>query len=432
MISSEVVNFFEKESSLKLFLSKIVNLYFWDQHFFNNNFKLDAVHFTFECWKTLPIFHKSDFLKIGFRKRALDVWSGNNKSAYDFFLKSTSGTTNQTSPILILREVYIGRSKASYKKILFMQGLYSACLGGVLWNIARKKIGIDIADVLVLTPKKLSSAHERILKDFSPDKIITQPWAFSTILFLDFGGALKNVKQVSLNGDFLSGIRYEFIKKLLPQSNISISYGMAEVGGILGRSCKFLREKYGLNAYHPRMRSRFFEIVGQDTNGFGELVVTITKPIELALLRYKTGDIAKVFMDDCACGRKWVLILAGRKDFDYIKCGGALIVKNEIERVMETLAEYLDGWRGEVKEVLHQGKLMSELTVYVNLKTSVPKNTAKIVEAIKNTISKNLFLTPNETLDDLVRRGKFLPLNVVVSDVFSESDKKTPIKRILY
>ena len=97
-------------------------------------------------------------------------------------------------------------------------------------------------------------------------------------------------------------------------------YGNTEQAGRLGQ-CEIGR------GYHDFVEHSVIEILNPDHNGFGEIVATSLITYAMPLLRYRTGDMARLAGERCACGRGLRLIagLEGRKqDVAFMKDGTPL------------------------------------------------------------------------------------------------------------
>lgn len=95
--------------------------------------------------------------------------------------------------------------------------------------------------------------------------------------------------------------------------------------------------------YHVRHSDHFFEILDPDENGYGELAVTTFHHEAMPLLRYKTGDIAKIDSSICKCGSPFPRLigpkgrLSNSRDF-----GGGRVFIRDIEEVLFTDPAVID------------------------------------------------------------------------------------------
>ena len=171
------------------------------------------------------------------------------------------------------------------------------------------------------------------------------------------------------------------------------------------------------------------EVVDADEEGYGEIVGTLMAPVELALLRYRTGDIGKALREKCECGADFTIFLVGRKDFDYVKCAGVMVVRQELERVLGEFENVVGEWRAEAREFVRGRRLLGELTLKIKIK-DVSLGKTEAVSSLAEAISRELFLTPTETLAELVAKGKFLPLRLESVEEFGKENKQILLRKI--
>jgi phenylacetate-CoA ligase len=94
----------------------------------------------------------------------------------------------------------------------------------------------------------------------------------------------------------------------------------------------------------------------------GELVFTTLSKEALPLLRYRTGDLASVTREPCACGRTFARMsrVVGRTD-DMLIIRGVNVFPSEIERVLLAIPELAPHYQLVVERPGH----LDELTVEV-------------------------------------------------------------------
>ncbi|OGF64397.1 hypothetical protein A2Z53_00635 [Candidatus Giovannonibacteria bacterium RIFCSPHIGHO2_02_42_15] len=426
----------KKKEELKQFLTEIKELDFWKSYSEHKNFIIDPEKFSLEYWQSLPLSSKEDFIKMGLKERIRDAFKINTPDViFNLILRATSGTIGSTNPVLFLNPVInssnvFDKMKEDSVRVLTMQRSYMMGLRSALLNIIkcmRKKAAFE---TLIVNPGLggISSA----LKEYSADMIVGLPQSFAKLAaeFYDRREIIKNVKKIKMNGDFLNKDHASLITDFfsgVKDLDMGIDYAMTEFGKV-GTWCKYLAKRYHGNAYHP---GRFFlaEIVDADPDGYGEIIVTKIIPRQLSLLRYCTGDIGKGIFETCECGAGVTLFLIGRKNFDYIKCAGALVVRKEIERAISIAAEDIEEWRGEVREHVRGREIVGELVL--KLKFESGHGGYNEMVSIGDRISENLFLTPAETLKDLVDKKKFFPLKIELIKKFPDSPKKIMLRKII-
>jgi len=94
-----------------------------------------------------------------------------------------------------------------------------------------------------------------------------------------------------------------------------MTYGSTELGACLGAECP---AKAG---YHLHEYDYAVEVVDRDDEGFGEIVFTTLTRDVMPLIRYRTGDIARLIPGPCSCGLPFRRLSAirGRTD-EIIPC----------------------------------------------------------------------------------------------------------------
>lgn len=400
---------------------------FWQRHFKNHNFTFAQDRFTsWKYWQEkVPFFTKEDFIKVGFEARLADA-ADLCKEGY-CILRTTSGTTSMKEPVLLLHQVSLNKKNPEEygKRTLWLHESFGACLLGALTNAARNKESGHDFDILILSPSELQKGARERVSAFRPDTVYSTPAIFARVV-----AELRDIpfKRMRLGGDFITKNQLEIIKSYFPEAKISHGYALAEIGARIARSCRFLRERHGFAAYHPRKSADFLlELIDIDDNRFGEIVVSKIRPKEFAMLRYKTGDMAKVVEESCECGEKYAFILAGRKNFDYIKCAGALVTRAELERVMGGSRDFVEDWRAEAGEKVVSGGLSGFIKLKIKPKPGFIES--RDIQLLIHKISENLFLTPQETLTDLVQRGVFLPLEIELVSEFPSGKKELLIRK---
>ncbi|OHA00940.1 MAG: hypothetical protein A3C07_00855 [Candidatus Sungbacteria bacterium RIFCSPHIGHO2_02_FULL_47_11] len=418
----------------KNFLSEASSRSFWQVHFENHNFAYQPEKFSWEYWREIPVFTKEDFLKIGLEKRIADIGVGGaEKPARGFAFRITSGTTRQTEPVLTIRG-----AGPPYKipenewRTIWMYNPCTLALRGVLINNAcNERERTTRYQTLALDPYRLDESSRQALLEFHADNISAFPYAMSRFASFFAESDAKELPQLAkayIGGDFLSDKEGRLIRSIFKKIELEISYGLAEFGNI-GRPCRFLAGRYGRNAYHPR-QSYLVELMDLDKNGIGEIVATNPVSPDFALIRYRTGDIGRAIREKCECGMQWTLILEGRKGFDIVKCGGAMVVRQELERVIGWLKDDIADWRAEAREILQGNRIMGELAVFVKPTPSFARKNINHASYLAEAIGGKLYVTPTETLKNLADSHRFMPLCIELVKDFPVDQKLVRLKKI--
>lgn len=419
--------------NLKKFLVQTKKLSFWKTYFSKKKFFYDGAEVTWEYWEKIPFITKADFLDIGIEKRLKDARKIIKNEYIRFLFQTTSGTSKLTKPVLYIKTVdYLteGEEHDKGKRTIFFLHPYHIALRDTLAHIRRSKREKNSVQSLVVNPFKANKQMLVALEEFRADSILTFPAAMGYIVSVAPGIArsFSLLKKIWLVGDFLTPKQALVLSSQFKNVYVDVDYVTVDVDSI-GVCCKFLQKKYGMNAYHPNP-DRIIELINRDENGVGEVVVTKTRPLELAFIRFKIGDIARAEKQVCPCGNTWIFFMEGRKDMDYIRGLGVLVTRAEIERVLKPFQTIIEEWRGEVREVTYKKMLLGELTILIKPKN---KNGVKKeqVSMIKDGVSMHLFLTPKKTLSKLVTEEKFMPLKINVVEDFPITTKKVLLRKIM-
>ncbi|MBI4119616.1 MAG: hypothetical protein HY456_02090 [Parcubacteria group bacterium] len=423
------------ERRVEEFLAEAVHFEFWKAHFKNHNFEFDPNKFNLNgYWESIPFLTKEDFLKIGFEYRLRDAHPDIKKDAYRFILRVTSGTTAQKEPILLIKK--IGRSKLyetkARGKVVCLTDNFNFGLSEVLNNIFHNFVnGSAENQPLIISSFKLHPVMESVLDDFGAETIRAYPTAATKFSFVFKNLCLSGkFKRIILGGDFLSDLQLRLLGSNFKNPEIDSYYYSAAETGPIAYSCDSFRERYGENVYHLRRKS-LIELVDVDKDGYGEIVVTKARPRSLALIRYRTGDMGRFVSEQCVCGKYGRLFLVGRKNSDFIKCAGVMVMRQTIERTLAPFKDYIAEWAGEVRERAVGQGILGELTLKIKPTRALLEKPGSFLSEMSRAISNKLFLTPTDTLAKLAKDNKFMPLKIELTENIGETQKRLPLRRIL-
>jgi len=157
------------------------------------------------------------------------------------------------------------------------------------------------------------------------------------------------------------GLRSE-LERSLPGMRAVNFYGLSEMCGP-GVASECLEARDGLHVHEDHF---LVEIVDPETGEpldegqAGELVFTTLRKEAMPFLRYRTGDIASLTSEPCACGRTIARIrgLRGRRD-DMIIVRGVNVYPSNVEHALLSVPEAA----GHYQLVVERPGTMDELTV---------------------------------------------------------------------
>lgn len=372
-------------------------------------------------WEKIPFFTKDDFAEADFNALYEKALKKIKKEPRFYILKSTSGTTKSTSPILILKKASFGSRFSKEYRTIFLQNSYSIVLNAAIGSFFESQENEFGNDCLIVNPKEIKVSVSAI-SDFNPDVINTQKISVMDPALYKAVNP-ENIKAILMSGNFLENCELALLNSKYKNSKIILDYRISEISGVVGKYCEQLFNKKGLNFYHPVRRNRILEIVDLDDKGAGELVVTTLKPVDISIIRYKTGDIVKAFFEKCECGRRISMEIIGRKNFDYIKCAGGLLVRAEVERVMNSFV-FVEYWRAEAREVFSNLRNRGEITFFVKLKQGNKKTYENGIDNLIDDINNNLFLSPDKRLIEYINSGDYLMTKVELEDQLEDDSIK--------
>ena len=341
--------------------------------------------------------------------------------AREYTLKVTSGTSGTP---LMSSVVHCGPSKwrkfAESGRIVSAHGSLNRRLVEVL-RVSneltpgeRKSLPVDAKDMV--------PGLSALIEDFAPDTV-TGSASLVARLCQHLGRAGEGARVLRLSGERLSPRVQSLLRARFPRARFRMHYSTSELGGI-AQQCKDLQP----NHYHPQPAVSI-EIVNPDASGRGDIIVT--KRLESGFLfdRYDIGDIGRLVPTACACGASVTFEHLGRKGHDYVKLAGAILRREEFDRVAALFARFIDDYRAEVSEVIEGGTLKGKVVLRAFSRAGIP--TPALAEEIARDFSRQIFLTPTRTFADLVAEGAFVSLEIEFSNIpFPQKHKDIKLVRI--
>lgn len=208
-------------------------------------------------------------------------------------------------------------------------------------------------------------------------------------------------------------IELQALRHFFPKAKIVTYWGMSELDGLGSFLCP---ETYSGDfdveslPYHPSSRN-FVEIVDPETSMLmplgqsGELIIShLDTYSPLPLIRYRTGDKARIRSARCGCGFSDLeMNFEGRLRTDVIRVSGAILTLDDFrnavlqmndlveEKFLAKISQERQGWR--VRAVI-------ELEV-------LPRERSVSAEAIAVRFSQLFRVSPRFTLEDAIASGLF-------------------------
>lgn len=235
-----------------------------------------------------------------------------------------------------------------------------------------------------------------LLKQLKADYIFSTPGYLQHLLeFISAQEIVQmNVQKAITGGEVLT---HEFQKLAKEQYGIEVFnfYGMTEFAGHIASECEYHQ---GL---HINEDYFYVEIIDPKTGKtisdgeYGEVVVTNLKREAMPLIRYRTGDIAKIIPEKCSCGRthRRLESITHRID-DMMIINGVNVYPSQIE---ECLYKHISTATNYLIHVTQKGGL-KKLWVDVELPHEMLNN-VDVLKKLKNeltvTLKSYITVTPN-------------------------------------
>ncbi len=379
-----------------------------------------------------------DFEKLPFLTRDEIIEAGPNNF---FFLPRdkisnvafSSGTTNKNQPLIIYhsffdqeiyRRIHKKYEELNLKSMMMLFNPFSALIRLMLdTEMLGKKPIITLGDINNLELSAKIAARLEI------DGIKTTPSVLSRLVpYLEKEYDLEKIRLVALGGEFCSEQQANYLRATFRKAFFEFGFGGVETND-KGYRCDTL------SSFHPRFfhaESKTFYYETKDYKGQDELVLTHLIEFGNLLIRYKTGDAVRLYEEKCKCKNTLQMEVFGRLEYDVIKIQGTFIYSELISRALAHFGQFLasNEWKLHVFEEKANGKIIPRLKLQI-LPNSKVKKDVKIKKLIQEGISKNLFVSANYTLWDLVKKDVFMPLEIEYLDEFPfESKQKNIISHL--
>ncbi|MBI4526098.1 MAG: phenylacetate--CoA ligase family protein [Deltaproteobacteria bacterium] len=121
---------------------------------------------------------------------------------------------------------------------------------------------------------------------------------------------------------------------------LCVTYASAEAATDLGFQC-LERDGYHLNDF-----DFFVEILDPDTEGYGEIVLTTVRRKVMPLIRYRTGDVARLITERCRCGLPFrrLSTIRGRRD-EIVASVWGNVHPDFFEKILGSVPGIADDWQ---------------------------------------------------------------------------------------
>lgn len=322
--------------------------------------------------------------------------------AHEWAVRVTSGTTEQGP--LVVASHFLPPAFERYAGVRAP----IVCFGSMCSRLSnaifiRYAAGERDSRALFLDNADLRPELRSLIAQFSPDSMCGFISFVSRVAeFIDREDA-ERIVLLRLAGESLTQTQEEYFRTKFPNARITMAYIANEIGQVTADQCPLQAR----NRYHLEPGVRV-EIADPDETGAGDILVTKEIYPGITIEKYRTGDAGRFLEEPCACGESQTLEVLGRVGYDYVKLAGALLRRDEFDRVASAM--HIDDYRALASSVIENGSLKGyiELHVYSRFGAGTPD----LALQIATDFSKRAFVTPTQTIENLVQKGIFAPLKV--------------------
>ena len=155
-------------------------------------------------------------------------------------------------------------------------------------------------------------------------------------------GIGDTITFIEIAGESCSRALFRYARRIFPKATIVSFYGATEVENPpISYPCRPLKDTEPLELHHPR-RGYYLELIDPASGALipiaagaeGEIVITADtvsdQPQISPLVRYRTGDMARVIDDRCPEHGTWSFTMPGRVEMDFIKVPGGILRAEEV------------------------------------------------------------------------------------------------------
>jgi len=178
------------------------------------------------------------------------------------------------------------------------------------------------------------------------------------------------------------------------------SYGLSEMNGPgVAFECK---KKCGMHLWEDNF---IMEVIDPETLEIlregeeGELVLSTIDREAMPILRYRTGDLTRIYPDPCRCGRvhRRISRIKGRVD-DMFVLRGVNIFPSEVERILMSLPEV----EGNYQILLEREEGLDNMRVRVEIRKKIFRGSLQDLKRLQNKIKakfkRELMVSPQVEL----------------------------------
>lgn len=315
------------------------------------------------------------------------------------FIWETSGTTGDPLRFVCTQSEYERVDVQATTRILWIAGVRPGDTITMCWPLTLWAVGHGIVDatrnlnatILPLGPSYSSEFRIRKMQDYNPSILMTTPtYALrSTEIAVDEGIARENIgiERVVVSGEPLTEETRDEIASRWGAQHVFNYYGLSEALNCRSIECA---EHDGIHLLEDLYLGQVVEPDGTDPvdpGERGELVVTALEQRDIATgFHFRTGDIARYYDEECACGRttRRIEIISRKDDMRTIK--GVNVYLQAIESVVRDV----NGINDEFRLVHEKQGALDDLLIRVEPRSDGSKDKTELRSELVNRIRQAL------------------------------------------
>jgi phenylacetate-coenzyme A ligase PaaK-like adenylate-forming protein len=333
-------------------------------------------------------------------------------------LRTTSGTSGR-GPLYFWRDKFISpriytQLKDGGGKLALALYAYHSAMSGV---VPAREAGLEL---LIGDPHQLKETVDIAIAAGVDSLVVTPSVALMLVQFLRKDDYISKIVHIALWGEYCSDHTLNLVKESYPNASFSFTYALGEASDLLGYATD--QCKNGNRYLHANTKDIYFEYIDN------ELVVTnLRVPHAMPLIRYKTGDSAKLVNQDCFCGDTNPMFeFLGRIGGDFVRIGGGEVRVEEIEKALSEFSPYIEPvFKVELRELEEGANRRVQLTLLLKSKDDSDTK-SPLTSLIAQRLVTTLKLSPNMLLRDAIAGGIFSePIVTFVYDDWGKYKNKT-------
>ena len=363
---------------------------------------------------------RADVAALGERILADFVVRAPGNPADSYALRTTSGTSGE-GPLMFVQQLN------PLKLSRFADGSDVAVVVGsrmmrLMQAMLIRRNGAPQQRMMLLDGKDIAPDLTESLQQFAPKALFGFPSSVARMSEHISESARQIVKEIVSVGEQVWSTTERYLQEQYPNARVVSFYGSAETGPLSEDTCAFSPT----TVYHP-LPGVLIEIDNPDEQGIGDILVTKVVYHDKKLSRYRIGDDGAMVKGPCRCGATASFKMLGRRGYDFIRVQGALLLKEEFDRVAGSLKEYISDYRAEAFTTKTHVGLRGGITLSVYRKTGTLSPTE--LERVRTLFAERLFISTTLTLAAAVDKHYFIPLEVVaVAQPFPKGHKDVSLR----